>query len=325
MLQMAVTATECASGHVDAGLAALATRQYGVVSRAQLRSLGLSDGGISARIARGGLVRLHHGVYAVGHTVLVPRGRWLAAVLACGVDAVLSHAAAGALWDLRPSGATVIDVTVAGSGGRRRRPGIRVHRARSLAGQTTVRDGIRVTTPARTILDLAIGLDGRPLERLLDRAELLRLADRPSLDAMARANAGHSGARRLAATLRDHEPGTTLTRSELEERFLGLCREAGLPRPRVNHHVEGYEVDFVFAAQRLLVETDGWRHHRSRASFEGDRRRDAVHAAAGYRTLRFTHRQLANEAATVIAALATALTRPASSPPSSDTPTRSAA
>src|SRR4051794_19223938 len=148
----------------------------------------------------------------------------MAAVLACGNDAVLSHAAAGALWGLRPSGATIIDVTVPGSGGRQRRTGIRVHRARHLDGRTTTHEGIPVTTPERTILDLAATLQRRPLERVLDQAENTRLTDVPSLVAIARTTPGHRGASKLLTTLDDHVPGTTLTKSELEERFLKLCR-----------------------------------------------------------------------------------------------------
>jgi very-short-patch-repair endonuclease len=117
--------------------------------------------------------------------------------------------------------------------------------------------------------------------------------------------------------LSEHQPGTTLSKSELEEAFFALCRNAGLPKPaKLNDHVEGLEADFIFRAQRVLVETDSWQHHRSRESFEQDRRRDAIHAAAGWRTLRFTYRQVEYEPATVARALAAALTRPASSPPS---------
>jgi very-short-patch-repair endonuclease len=231
----------------------------------------------------------------------------MAAVLACGTDAVLSHASAGALWGLRPSNAAIIDVTVPGSGGRRRKAGIRIHRARSRDGQTTTREGIPVTTPGRTILDLAAHLDHRAIERLLDRAENARLGDDLPLDALARAHSGHRGACKLIAILNDHDPGTTLTKSDLEERFFNLCRQAGLPKPVTNDHVEALEADFVFKAHRVLVETDSWQHHKSRASFEADRRRDAIHAAAGWRTLRFTHRQITNEPATVQRALRTAL------------------
>jgi very-short-patch-repair endonuclease len=312
MLIVDVNRKESASGPPDRAVAALARSQYGVIARRQLRTLGMSDRGLAHAAAAGRLHRIHHGVYAVGHTVLVPRGRWMAAVLACGPHAVLSHAAAGALWELRPSEATIIDVTLPGTGGRQRRKGIRVHRARNLDGQTTTNDGIPVTTPARTILDLATRLDRRGIERLLDQAENARLTDGPSLDALARAHAGHKGAAKLLRTMDDHAPGTTLTRSELEEAFLGLCRESNLPRPKVNHHIEGLEVDFVFLDHGLLVEADSWRWHRSRESFEKDRRRDAIHAAAGWRTLRFTHRQTEAEPRTVAAAVTAALYRGAS-------------
>jgi very-short-patch-repair endonuclease len=308
---MVLTAPEVASPPVDAAIADLATRQYGVVSRAQLRALGLSDGGVSARVRRGMLHRRHHGVYAVGHTVLGSRGHWMAAVLACGASAVLSHAAAGALWDLRRSDAVVIDVTVPGTGGRPRRSGIRVHRARHL--ERTVKDGIPVTTPGRTILDLAATLDRRGIERLLDRAENQRLGDVLSLDALARAHPGHRGASKVLRALQDHDPGTTITKSDLEERFLKLCRDAGLPNAtKLNDHVEGFEADFIFKEHRVLVETDSWQHHRSREAFERDRRRDAVHAAAGWRTLRFTYRQIDTDPAMVEAALRAALYRGAS-------------
>jgi predicted transcriptional regulator of viral defense system len=293
------TGGEVASPPLDVAMAALASRQHGVVTRAQLRTLGLSDDAVDTRAAGGRLHRLHRGVYAVGHPVLGPRRRWLAAVLACGPRAVLSHAAAAALWGLRPSAATAVDVTVPGSGGRRKRPGLRIHRARDLAGQATAHHGIPVTTPARTILDLAATLQRRPLERVLDTAESARLTDVAALEALAGAHVGHRGASRLMTALSTHEPGTTLTKSELEELFLKLCADAGLPRPSVNARVTGPEVDFVFAERRLLVETDSWRHHRSREAFERDRERDAIHTRAGYRTLRFTHTQLTQTPGTV--------------------------
>jgi hypothetical protein len=184
-------------------------------------------------------------------------------------SAVLSHAAAGALWDLRPSAATRIDITVRRSG-RATRAGLRIHRPRDLpTDQTTTRDGIPVTTPARTILDLAATLQPRSLERLLDSAQNARLTDVPSLVALARAHTGHRGASKMLKTLDAHEPGTTLTRSELEEQH-----------------------DFVFPDHRLVVEIDSWTYHRSRRAFETDRYRDQTLLVAGYRTLRITDTQL---------------------------------
>jgi uncharacterized protein DUF559/putative AbiEi antitoxin of type IV toxin-antitoxin system len=285
----------------DRRIADLATAQHGVVARDQLRGLGLSETAIARRLAAGRLHRVHRSVYAVGHPILGSRGRWTAALLAGGKDAVLSHAAAGALWAIRASDAELIDITVP-RGGRRQLSGVRVHRARALrTDEVTVRDGIRVTSAARTILDLAPTLTERALERLLDQAELERATDVRALEAMLVANHGHRGCGPLRRVLDAHVPGTTVTASPLEERMLALCRAHGLPRPLVNHHVEGVEVDFVFAEHRVLVEADGWRYHRSRAAFERDRERDALFARAGYRVLRVTDRQMKREPATVAA------------------------
>jgi very-short-patch-repair endonuclease len=287
----------------------------GVISRPQLRDLGLSDDAIDRRADAGRLHRVHRGVYAVGHTVLTARGRWMAAVLAAGPGAALSHASAAALWDLRRSAATIVDVSVPSRAGRMKRPGLRIHRPRTLRGsEITTRDRIPVTTPARTILDLAPGLQPHRLERLLDQAEILELTDYPALGAMARAHPGHRGAKRLARVLAEYEAGATLKRSDLERLFLALCDEHDLPAPHVNHPVAGKEVDFLFAEQRLIVEADSWRFHKTRQAFERDRGRDAMHLRAGYRTLRLTDRQLERRprevAQLVAAALKADTTRP---------------
>src|SRR4051794_21182374 len=287
---------------VDRAVARFVARQHGVVSRPQLRALGLSDDAIDRRADAGRLHRLHRGVYAVGHTVLTTRGHWMAAVLAAGPGAALSHASAAALWDLRRSAATVVDVSVPGRAGRMKRRGLRIHRPRTLRPtEVTSHQGIPVTTPARTILDLAATLQPHRLERLLDRAEILELTDYPALDAMARAHAGH----RVRRILAEYEAGATLKRSDLERLFLAICDTHGLPAPQVNHPVAGEEVDFLFAEQRLIVETDSWRFHKTRQAFERDRRRDATHLRAGYRTLRLTDRQLerrSREVAELVAA-----------------------
>ena len=291
----------------DRVVAQLAAGQYGVVSRAQLRGLGLSESAIARRVEAGRLHRVHAGVYAVGHPLLSVRGGWLAAVLACGLGAALSHASAAALWGIRRSDAVIVDVIVPRTGARSR-PGLRIHRPRALPSEeTTTRDRIDVTTPARTLLDLAPTLKERELHRALDEAEIRELTDYAVLSAMAAAHPGHRGSGKLARALGEHYAGTTLTRSELEERFLALCRTHGVPRPAVNVHVGMLEVDFLFR-ERVVVETDGWRFHGHRAAFERDRRRDAELTRAGYRVLRFTHRQIVTDppavAATVAAALA---------------------
>jgi len=300
---------------VDRAIRALAARQHAVVTRAQLRSIGLADSSISQRAATGRLHRLHTGVYSVGHTLLTQHGRWMAAVLACGPDATLSHSSAAALWGLRRSATATIDVTVPRTG-KRSRARIRIHRPRTLhPDETTTRRGIPVTTPARTILDVAATLRQPDLEHVLDRMEILELTDYPSLAALARAHAAHRGAHRLLGILDTHEAGTNLTRSGLEILFRHLCHDHGLPQPRVNTTVEGQEVDFLFEARRLIVETDSWRYHKTRRAFENDRARDAVTTAAGYRTLRFTDRQLTDNPNAVAATLTTILEATTITPP----------
>jgi very-short-patch-repair endonuclease len=291
---------------LERAIAALAARQHGVVAIRQLVAFGLTQQAVSRRAAAGRLRRVHQGVYAVGHTVLGPHGRWMAAVLAGGPGAVLSHGSAAALWELRPSAAVLIDVTTRRSG--RRRPGIRIHRPRSLPDtEITVRDGIPVTTPARTILDLAAVLTQSRLEHLLDQAEIRELTDYPVLDALAGAHAGHPGAARLRGTLQTYYGGANVSRSDLEIRLRGLCRDHGLPKPRVNQRIEGKEVDFLFPDARLIVETDSWRYHKTRRAFENDRARDVITTRAGYRTLRFTDRQLTREPKAVADAIAAVL------------------
>jgi hypothetical protein len=283
---------------VDRRIAELARRQHGVVAARQLAELGLTQQSVSERAASGRLHRVRRGVYAVGHPIVSVHGRWMAAVLACGPGAALSHVAAAALWEIRRSDATLIDVTVPRTG--RAQPGLRLHRPRSLpAAEVTTRDGIAVTTPARTIIDLAAVVSPDDLERALDRCEFQRLLDWSRLDALTQAHPGHRGAKRVRATVATYEPGTTRTRSGLERLFLAICDTHGLPRPLVNHRLAEYEVDFLFPAPRLIVEADSWTYHRTRLRFERDRRRDATHAQAGFRTLRFTDRQLEHDAPTV--------------------------
>jgi predicted transcriptional regulator of viral defense system len=284
---------------VDQRVAALAERQHGVLSTRQLAAIGLPQRAVSHRAAAGRLHRVHQGVYAVGHTVLTVNGRRMAAVLAAGPGAVLSHASAAALWEIRPTSATRIDVSVRSAGGRAKRRGLRIHRTPTLrTDEITAHQGIRVTTPARTLLDLASSLPRRALERALDEAEIRDLYDRRALEAVALSHAGERGAAALQRALDlDGEPA--LTKSELEELVLAICDDHGLERPAVNMEIAGLEVDFVFADRRLVVEADSWTYHRTRRAFERDRERDAILARAGYRTLRFTHRQLTREPALV--------------------------
>ena len=277
----------------------LATRQHGVVSSAQLRELGMGPGAIQSWVRRGRLHPVHRGAYAVGRPLLTVDGRWMAAVLACGPGAVVSHRTAGALLGVRNSSSALIEVTSPRSRGRAR-AGIRAHSGATLGPRdvTTVR-GIPCTSLARTLLDLAEVLDPRQIERALEQAEVLRLLDVRAVEEVLGRAEGRRGAPLLAAALARFAPGSTVTRSELEERFLDLCRKASLPGPRVNHWIAlpggGVEADFAWVEHRLVVETDGHRVHGTRHSFEHDRRRDRRLLLAGWRVARVTWLQVERE------------------------------
>jgi very-short-patch-repair endonuclease len=271
----------------DHAIVALSEGQHGVVTRKQLTALGLGKSAIDARIRSGRLHRVHQGVYAVGRPTLALHGRFIAAVLSCGPGAALSHFAAGVVLGVLPERGARIDVTVPGTGGRRRRKAVIIHRAALPPADVATKHGIPVTTPARTLVDLADVLPRRRLERALDEAAYLRL-DLAQL----RPRPGRRGSGLLAQVLRRHEPGTTRTRSPLEETMLTLRHRFRLPTPEVNTSIHGYECDFVWREQRLIVETDGWEAHGTRAAFERDRHRDADLLAAGWRVLRLSYSRL---------------------------------
>jgi very-short-patch-repair endonuclease len=230
-----------------------------------------------------------------------------AAVLACGDGAVLSHWSAAGAWALRRNGRDAIDVTV-GPGGRAPRTGISVHRSTTLTPeQALTRGGLPITTPGRTVLDLAAaGVTELQLEELLDRAERL-LFGFDDLHAVLAAHPRRPGAPALRALLSEYDPGATATRSEMERRFLRLCDRHGIARPRVNGIVEGFEVDFTWRRQRLVVEVDGYAFHSSRTAFETDRARDVRLVLSGFRVLRFTWRQLTRRGSDVAKGLRHAL------------------
>jgi Protein of unknown function (DUF559) len=278
----------------DLRIAALAGAQHGVASRAQLLVLGLTQREIQRRMSVGRLHAISRGVYAVGHRVLTLEGRWMAAVLAGGTNAVLSHATAAAAWDLRPVGSGAIHVTIPGTAGRARRAGLTIHRSTTLTPeQTTTHRGVPITTPARTLADLAKTLDGRPLEHAIDLADQRGLVDFSQLRETAPSS--------LQAVLARYGPAPT--RSELEERFLALCDDHGIPRPETNTRIEGFEVDFVWRDRRLIVEVDGYAFHRSPTAFEIDREREVTLTVKGWRVLRFTWRQVTQRAGWVAAAV----------------------
>jgi hypothetical protein len=273
----------------ELALSELAGGQWGVVAAWQLRAAGLTRAAISRRVVAGRLHPLHRGVYAVGHAHLGAEGRRLAAVLACGPGAVLSHKSAAAHWNLLATAAARIDVTAAR--GRRAHEGIRLHRSRSLDAQdTTTHRGIPTTTIARTLLDLAAILPAHRLERALAQAERVGLYDHAALTDVIRRSNGHRGQRALEHAVAQ-EPA--FTRSDLEARLLELTRDHGLPTPLVNHILAApdhprLEVDFCWPTHHLIVETDTWHTHGTRADFEHDRRKDAALTAAGYTVIRFT-------------------------------------
>jgi very-short-patch-repair endonuclease/predicted transcriptional regulator of viral defense system len=276
----------------DLVIGSLARSQHGVVARRQLLALGLGDRAIDHRLACGRLHPIRRGVYAVGHAVLTPRGRWLAAVLGAGTGAVLSHGAAAALWGLGPTGQIEVTVPVK----RASRPGLTVHASRLAGDETTEVDGIPVTTVARTILDLAAVWPRHRVERALHEAEVRQLTSPTSLDELLRRHPRRRGNSALRSILAKARAGANLTRSELEARFLAFLDAHHLPRPRTNVDVCGFEADCVWSARQLIVELDGHATHVTRAKFERDRVRDRALQIAGWRVVRVTWRQMHQEA-----------------------------
>lgn len=259
---------------------------------------------VARRVRAGRLHQIHRGVYAVGHLALTPRGHWMAAVLFCGDEAVLSHRTAAALWGIRDSGSGKIEVT---SRRKSRSTGtIRRHFGRLPADECTVEDGIPVTAPMRTIIDLATVAKPHSVEAALREAEYLQLRDGLSLPALLARYPRHRGARSIRAALerRDEDPGGHF-RSPLEELFLPFLDRHNLPRPRINagvhvpasrHQPERrYEVDCLWPEQRHIVELDGFASHGHRQAWEDDKARDRRLVTAGYGVTRITKRQLLGE------------------------------
>jgi very-short-patch-repair endonuclease/predicted transcriptional regulator of viral defense system len=282
-----------------AELWAVARRQHGVVTRAQLLAHGFSGAAVEHRLANGRLHRLWRGVYAVGRAEVSQRGRWMAAALACGPDALLSHRNAGVMWGLLRD-AKSIHVTVP-CRQYRRRPGIRVHRRVDLSLQhRRWIDGIPVTDLVSTFVDLASCLADGQLERAVNEADRLDLIDPEFLRAAVEPLSRRPGLARLRAILDRH----TFTDSGLERRFLELVRATGMPSPETQVEVNGFRVDFFWRELGLVVETDGLRYHRTPAQQARDQRRDQAHAAAGLTTIRFAEVQVRNEPESVQATLA---------------------
>jgi hypothetical protein len=279
----------------DRRIAALAARQHGPITRSQLRSLGLTDDDVDHRLGIGRLIRLYRGVFAVGHTAMPREGRWMAAVLASGPGAVLSHGDAAALWDIAPARGTAIHVMTSSRSGRapdRRR--VRLHRVGTLTDdEKAVSARIPVTTPARTLLDLVPSLRPRALEDVIERMDRLSLFDLVAVRRCLDKHPRQSGAPKLRMVL-ERLAGSAVadTRSPLEVAMLQLCDDYNLPTPSANTYIAGFLVDFHWPGTDLIVETDGFAFHRTRTAFDADRERDQALALAGYRVIRFTYKQV---------------------------------
>jgi hypothetical protein len=280
-------------------IADLATAQHAVIGVAQLVDAGLSARGVRKRADAFRLHRIHSGVYSLVPRELLSReGHWMAAVLACGRGAVVSHRTAAALLGVRPSYRAKIDITIPGRS-RRERRGIDIHRSTTLSpADVTKVKNIPCTSVARTMLDLAAVVTRRPVERALDQWDAMGEFDLSALTELLERAPTHRGVPLLRSVLNEHYVGSTLTESRLEEAFLALCRRLGLPQPLVGRWIDlgdGEPMirgDFVWPEQRVIVETDGRDVHGTRQARERDPRRDQRALVAGWRPLRTTGRQV---------------------------------
>jgi predicted transcriptional regulator of viral defense system len=297
----------------ETAIVALAERQHGLITLPQLQSHGLGKAAVAKRAKDGRLYRVHRGVYAVGRPHLTQHGHWMAAVLAYGSRAALSHRSAAGLHGIRRDDRAKTDVTLP-SPCARPRPTIDVHTSLTLEpADITAVDGIPCTTVARTLVDLGDVVSPRAVEQAVDQAEVLRVFDGKAVhETLARAGP-RRGAGILRAVLASYKQ-PTLTRRQLEERFLALCRRASLPSPAVNAWITlddgvAYKADFLWRRPRLIAETDGRDVHTTRKAFEHDRLRDQRLTLAGFTVLRFTWRQVAHDPGSVSGALQGLLAR----------------
>lgn len=278
--------------HSAAGVWELARLQHGVLTRVQLLERGLSPKAIAHRIRTGRLHPLRRGVYAVGRPAVDRRGRWMAAVLSCGPDALLSHRSAGVLWGLAETPLEDEVEVVVPSTTLHRRLGIRVHRRVDLASHhRRVVDGIPVTDPISTLVDLASCVVAWRVERAINAADRLGLIDPESLRAAFPSLPPRPGMARMRRLL----GLDAFTDTGLERRFLALVRAAGLAKPETQARVNGYRVDFYWPDLGLVVETDGWRYHRTPGQQAIDYRRDHTHTRDGLTTLRVAESQVRDE------------------------------
>ena len=289
-------------------LAGLAGGQHGVVARRQLLPQGFSRHAVQDRLDTGRLHRIHRGVYAVGHRKLTLKGRWMAAVLACGPEAFLSHRTALALWDLQQKESGAIEVTVRGPG-KPGSEGVLVRCTRVLADQdVTEVDGIPVTSLAWTMVDYAAIATQRQVRSVLEALERRRIYIGRELDELLERTPNRKGVRTLRKAIAEITGPAPWHQSVLEEAFQELIRGSDLPDYEANVLVEGELVDALWRDERVIVELDGFTFHKSRAQFEADRRRDAKLTVAGYKVLRITQQRLQNEPESVLADIRELLT-----------------
>lgn len=279
-------------------MVALAERQYGVVSRRQLRHLGFGESGIDRRLRAGRLHEVRQGVYAVGHRLVPREGQWMAATLAAGPGAVLSHWSAAALWMIRPNSRSIIDITAPHKS--RSWDGIKRHHKALPSDEVTVKKGIPVTTVPRTTFDLAATEPVDTIVAMLREAEHRRLYDTLSLWDLIERYPGRRGVRKTRAALeRLQEEPSGRKRSKLEERFAPFLRRHRLPLPRFNDWIfldgKRYCVDCHWPGTGQIVELDGWEGHGTRSAFREDRARDRALRVAGYSVTRLTWNQLDDE------------------------------
>lgn len=276
-----------------AAIRALAERQHGVVAHWQLLELGAARSMVLGRRQAGLLTQLHRGVYGLGHQRLSTEGRWMAAVLACGPGAVLSHFNAGRLWHMCGSHGPIEVLRQSGGLARESHQGVRLHQTRRLHPyEVTVEHGIPVAVRERVLLDLAGRMDAKRLRRVVVQAYKTGHLDWKRLERITTRRRGCRGVGRLRQIVLEVDPEALETKSVAEIDFLAICREVDFPTPIVNVLVEGHLVDFLWPAQKVIVETDSWGHHGDRTTFESDRQRDVELTAAGYDVHRTTYKML---------------------------------
>jgi hypothetical protein len=278
---------ELSSQAIDGAIAAVAAKQNGNITREQLLALGLRSGGIAWRVKIGRLHRVYRGVYAVGSPPITAEDWASAAVLACGSGSALSHTSAMVLWGYWRHWESPPEVTVVGD---RRTKDIRVHRSTTLRRRdVTWQSRVRVTTPARTALDMSPRLNDRSLKRVVNNMLNSLWSNEDQFTETLARHPRAPGAARIAKLL--GLPGTP-TRSGWEDEFPEFCERYKLPAPVMGAPIGPYIVDALFVAERVIVELDSWRYHKGKPAFETDRERDAYMLERGLVTVRITEERL---------------------------------